>query len=68
MSQPCDGVGFAASCAVLNQVTLTDPIGTNIGQQLFNYIQLMMTDRGGSNMVVILPMVQEFRRMFGELQ
>ena len=42
MSQPCDGVGFAASCAVLNQVTLTDPIGTNIGQQLFNHIQLMI--------------------------
>ena len=43
MSQPCDGVRLAASCAMLNQVTLTDAIGTNIGQQLFNDIQLMIT-------------------------
>ena len=42
MRQPCDGVRFAASCTVLNQVTLTDTVGTNIGKQLFNHIQLMV--------------------------
>lgn len=42
MSQPCDGVRFAASCTVLNQVTLTDTVGTNISKQLFNHIKLMI--------------------------
>ena len=43
MSQPCNGVGFSAACAVLDKVFLPNAVFSDISQQFFNYIQLMVS-------------------------
>ena len=42
MRQPCDGVGFAGACTVLNQIILRCAVVTDITQQLANHIELMI--------------------------
>ena len=41
--QPCDGVCFAGTCAVLNQIILRRAIFTHVGQQFTDHIQLMVS-------------------------
>ena len=43
--QPCDGVCFAGTCAVLNQIILRRAIFTHVGQQFTDHIQLMVSWR-----------------------
>ena len=42
MSQPCNGVGFSGTGAVLDQVILCGTVHTNIGENFTNDITLMV--------------------------
>ena len=43
MCQPRNGVGFSASRTVLNQIIVTSSVCVNIGNELTNHIQLVVT-------------------------
>ena len=42
VGKPCDRVGFAGACTVLNQIILRCAVVTDITQQLANHIELMI--------------------------
>ena len=45
MSKPCDRVGFAAACAVLNEILLSNAICFHIGKQLCYNVELVVAGK-----------------------